>query len=47
MCALVCIDVGTYNLEVYPNTLLIIQIHVDENELRIESKRRSWLKNHL
>jgi len=30
MRVLVCIDVGTQNLEVYPNTLLIIQIHVEE-----------------
>jgi len=35
MCALICIDAGTPNLEVYPNTLLIIQTHVQENELRV------------
>ena len=43
MCALVCIDAGTQNLEVYPNTLLIIQTHVEKNELGVESNRRSWL----
>jgi len=44
MCALVCIDVGTHNLKVYPDILLIIQTHVDENELGVESNRRSWLE---
>jgi len=39
-----CIDVGTQNLEVYPDTLLIIQTHVEENELGVESSRRSWLE---
>jgi len=38
MCAFVCIDVGTHNLESYPKTLLIIQTHVEENELGVESK---------
>jgi len=44
MCALVYIDVRTQNLEVYSNTLLIIQTHVEENELGVESSRRSWLE---
>jgi len=43
-CALVCIDVGTRNLEVYPETLLIIHTHVEENELGVESSKRSWLE---
>jgi len=40
----VCLDVGTQNLEVYPNTLLIIQTHVEENELRVQNSKRSWLE---
>jgi len=33
------IDVGTLNLEVYIDTLLIIQTHVEENELGVKSCR--------
>jgi len=39
-----CIDVGTQNLEVYPDILLINQAYVKENELGVESSRRSWLE---
>jgi len=41
MCVLVCIEVGTQNLKVYPNTLLIIHTHEEENELGVESNKRS------
>jgi len=44
MCALVCVDVRTQNFEVYLDTLLIIHTHVEENELGVESSRRSWLE---
>jgi len=35
MYVLVYIEVGTQNVEVYPETLLIIQTHVKENELGV------------
>ena len=43
----VCFGVNwerAHNLEVYPDILLIIQTHVEENELRVGSTKRSWLE---
>jgi len=44
MCVLMCINVRIQNLKVYRDTLLIIQTHIKENKLVVESSRRYWLE---